>query len=268
VAKPDLIGGGSTNYDTHGVYTESGLKVGTVGVLNGRSYVWCSHTGSSVLNSAEPLVAAEITPDVQDLEITTTGMTIGQKRIVDITAGGAAIAANAFNEGYMMVVDGGGQGVPYVIKQNLAFTASTADGTIYLEEPIVSVSDASTQVSLIRNKFVDPQQSNSFGHTSFIGVPHIEVPAGNSTTQYFWVQRNGYCPVFVEGTPRRGTKVLISRATDGRLASITEDVEIVESTSGGAKHIVTFDTTQIVGVMVTDAKDGEVQIVDLQNPIF
>ncbi len=267
MAKPDLFGGGSSIYDTQEVYTVAGLTPGTVGFLSGRSYVWCSYTGSDALTRGQPLVAAGLNFTAKDLDLTTNGLSIGQLNIVDITAGGSAIADNAFNEGYLAVVDGGGEGNMYEIFQNRAFSASTADGSVRLKTPIVVASDADTQVTLIQNKYVNPQQSNAFGDNSFVGVPNVTVPDGSSNTQYFWAQRTGYCPSFVEGAPQKGTQIIISKDTDGRLASVTLDVEVEESLSGGAMTVVPFDTTQVVGVMATKAIDGEVQIVDLQNSL-
>ena len=267
MAFPDLVGGGSTIFDTQRVYEEQGLLLGTVGVLNGRTYVWCSYSGSSTIAAGDPLVAADLTRDTLDLDITTTGLAVGQSQIDGITPGGAAIAAHAFNDGYMAVVDGGGEGTIYEIERSNAFTASTADGDVFLKSQVEVASDASTQVSLLKNKYADVQQSNKFGRASFVGVSNVAVPAGNSTTQYFWAQRNGYCPVFIEGAIMRGVSVRVSDTTDGRLESVTQDAEVIESIGGRARHVIPFDLENIVGVMVTDAVDGEVQIVDLQNPL-
>ncbi len=268
MANPELISGGSTLLDTQRVYTSQSLAVGTVGVLAGRSYVWCSHAGSSALARGEPLVVAAADVSSKNLAITTNGLDLGQTNIVDITAGPAAIMGGAFEEGLMIVVDGGGEGTSYTIEQNTAFSASTADGNIFLRDAIQVASDADTEVSLVENKYVNPKQSHSFGRAAFVGVPGVAVPAGDTTKQYFWAQRNGYCPVFVEGAPRIGESVAVSGDTDGRLAPLAKDAEVVESKTGGAKHVVTFNTAPVVGVMVTDAIDGEVQVVDLQNPIF
>ncbi len=269
MAVPQLMSGGSVPTDTNQVYTSQHLAIGTVGVLGGRSYVWCSHTGSDALVRGEPLVAAGLNFSTLDMAITTNGLGIGQKNIVDITAGNAAIVADAFVSGFLVVTDGGGEGTIYEIERNTAFTASTADGTVsLLNDPIRVASDADTQVSLVRNKFADPQQSNSLGNDAFVGVPNVAVPAGDSTAQYFWAQRNGYCPVFVEGTPKRGVSVIISEETNGRVASVRQEIEVTESKSGGARSLHKLDISPVVGVMVTDAIDGEIQLVDLQNPIY
>jgi hypothetical protein len=212
----------------------------------------------------EPLQAGALNYTTQNLQITTGGLHVGQTAIVDITAGAAAIVDGDFDEGYMAVTDGGGEGNTYEIQHHTGFTASTADGIVDLRDAVVVASDAGTEVTLIKNKYVDPQQSNKLGACSFIGVPNVTVPSGSTTKQFFWAQRSGYCSVFVKGTAKKGTEVIVSKNADGRLEAVTADVEVYDD---GGKSVVPFDTTQVVGIMVTDAIDGQVQIVDLQNTI-
>ncbi len=276
MAKPDLFGAGTSVYDTQSVYTTSGLQPGTVGFVGGRSFVWCSHTGSTSLVRGEPLVSAELDYTTQSNDLTTGGLSVGQTSITDITASATAIAAGAFDEGYRAVVDGGGEGTIYEIKQNTAFTASSADGTIFLRDPIVVASDADTQVTLVQNKYVNPVRSEisggGFGARtlgSFIGVPNVLVPAGDSNTQYFWAQRNGYCPAFVTGTSaRRGVSVVISATEPGRFGSVAIDQEGTSGRPGDASRtVVKFNSVGVVGAMVTNSISGEVQLVDLQNSL-
>ena len=266
--KPDLIFGGSTIYDTQTVYTESGLSIGTVGVVPGRSYVWCSYSGSTALTRGEPLVSAEVVDNQHNLATSTACLNVGQNNITGITAGVDAIAANAFNEGFLVVTDGGGEGNSYVIDQSKAFTAATADGEISLRDGVVVASDADTEVSLIANKYVNPQRSTSVGRCQFVGVPNVTVPAGDTTTQYFWAQRTGYCPVFIIGTPTKGMSVMVSNREPGRLGSVLEEIRVNDSTTGGGSEVFELDRTPVIGQMVSDAINNEVQIVDLQNPIF
>lgn len=265
---PQLMGAGSIDHDTQVVYTSPSIPVGTFGVVNGMGYVWCSHTGAESLAAAEPLVSSSLNRATMSLATSTSALCVGATTITGITAGGNAITANVFADGYMMVVDGGGQGSYYRIRDHTAFTASTADGSVVLCEPIKVASDSSTEVTLIQNKYADPQQSNAFGGDPFIGVPNVEIPAGDTTTQYFWAQRLGYCPVFVDGTPPRGTSVMISGETGGRLAAVKDIIEVFESLDGGGRSVHALDQTPVVGQMATDAIDGEIQIVDLQNSLF
>ncbi len=262
--KPDLIGGGSSIFDTQEVSTSSGLALGTVGVSEGRSFVWCSHTDSSTLIRGEPLVAQPLDGTDQNLDITTNGLGIGQTRIVDITAGSVAIAANAYNEGFLAVLDGSGAGNSYAIKRSLAFTAGGSDGEIFLKEAIVVASDADTQVSFVKNKYANPRQSRTGLRDPFVGVPNVTVPDGSTTPQFFWAQRNGYCPAFVMGTPPRGASVVLSTRRYGRFAGA---VEVIEVTETGGRTVHELDHTPVVGQMVTAGINNEVQVVDLQNPM-
>jgi hypothetical protein len=174
---------------------------------------------------------------------------------------------NQFQDGLMVVVDGGGQGSSYQIKTNTAFTASTADGTIQLYEPIAIASDANTEITLIQNKYANVQRSIGYTLNPFVGVPNVEVPVGSTNAQYFWAQRVGLCPAFVKGTPRRGDSVMVAQDEPGRLSAVIRQVEVPEN-DGTSKTLIPFGFTPIVGQMATDAIDGEIQIVDLQNPIF
>ncbi len=265
--QPELINGASAPYDTQSVYTESGLTVGTVGFLPGRTFVWCSHAGTNALTRGEPLVTSNIRDDVQNLAITTTGLNVGQRNIVDITAGVAAIAANAFNEGFLCVVDGAGEGNSYVIEKSLAFTAASSDGEIFLKEPIVVASDANTEISLIANKYANPQRAISLLRNQFVGVPNVAVPAGDSTAQYFWVQRNGLCAVFGLGTPARGTSVVVSNREPGRLGAVKDTIEVLDTAAGTGRSVHQLDQTPVIGQMVSDGINNEVQMIDLQNPL-
>lgn len=262
MANPDLINSGSTIYDSQRVYTDAGLAVGTVGLFNGRSYVWCSYTGSTALSIGEVLVASPRT-EQENLACTTACLNIGQTVITGVTAGLSAITANQFQDGLMVVVDGGGEGNAYYIKTHSAFTASTADGSITLRDPIIVASDANTEVTLIRNKYANVQKARGGLRDPFVGIPNVAVPAGDTNTQYFWAQRTGLCPAFVKGTPRRGTSVIVSKDTPGSLAEATRKID-----TSSNKSVYELDSTPVVGQMATDAIDGEIQIVDLQNPIF
>ena len=267
MASPRLLGVGSTNLDTHLVTTAQSIRVGSFGVLDGRGYVWCSYTGSDGLTRGEPLVSS-FTVVAQNLATSTNALSVGSARVDGISAHGAAIAAGTFSGGDMVVVDGGGEGTMYRIRDHTAFTASTADGVLLLETPIVVAGDANTEVTLLSSKFANPKQAKGLGQDPFVGVPNVTVPDGSSTTQYFWAQRVGYCPTFVTGTPKRGNALIVAERTDGRLASVREFLEVDDSQAGGGRTVHELDQTQIVGHMVTDAIDGEIQIVDLQNPLF
>ncbi len=268
MAYPQLMGAGSINHDTQVVYAISNIPVGTFGVLDGMGFVWCSHTGAEILARGEPLMTDTITPTTHNLATSTNALGVGSNVITGITAGTTAITANAFQDGYMVVVDGGGQGTSYKIRDHTAFTAATADGSVTLWEPIVVASDSGTEVSFVKNKYADPQRTSGGMRRPFIGVPLVDVPAGDSTTQYFWAQRLGYCPVFVAGTPKRGTPVVVSPDRQGRLASAVDAIEVWDKQGDGGRSVQPLDQTPVVGQMVSDAIDGEVQIVDLQNSLF
>lgn len=263
---PQLMGAGSINLDTHAVYTTPHLRVGTFGILEGLGYVWCSHSGSEVLTRGEPLVADRIKGITQNVGVDTNAFCVGSHIITDTDPMGAGLAVNEFMDGYAMIVDGAGEGTFYRIRDHAASGASGGYGTLW--DPFVIASDADTEVTFLKNKYADVQRSVGGLRRPFVGVPNVEVPAGDTDTQYFWAQRVGYCPVFVSGTPTAGTSVMVSSNMPGRLASVRESIEVEESLDGGGRSYFGLDATPVVGQMVTDAIDGEVQVVDLQNSLF
>ena len=264
---PQLMGAGSIALDTHAVHTVQHLRVGTFGILEGLGYVWCSHSGSETLSRGEPLVADDIKEITQNVSVDTNAFGVGSYIISNTDPMGTGLAANEFADGYAMIVDGGGEGTFYRLKDHSASGASDGYGTLW--DPFVIASDADTEVTFLKNKYADPQRSIGGFRRPFVGVPNVEVPAGDSTPQYFWAQRVGYCPVFIQGTPSRGTSVMVSRNEPGRLSGVKEYIEVEQALGGtGGRTWHDLDPTPVVGQMVTDAIDGEVQVVDLQNSLF
>jgi hypothetical protein len=245
------------------VYTKSNLSVGSFGITDdGRGFVWCSYTGSSGLTRGEPLVSAAVVMD-QNLDTATAALNVGQSVVTGVTASGSAIAANTYAGGFMMVVDGQGEGTAYRIRDHTAFSAGASDGSVVLDDVIAVASDADTQVSFLKNKFADPMQSRTMQGDPFVGVPLVTVPDGSTTTQYFWAQRVGFCPVFCVGAPIRGTSMVISTTDLGRLQGT---VAVHDVQALGVMHAL--DTNPSVGVMATNAINDEVQVVDLRNSMF
>ena len=260
---PQLMGAGSIALDTHAVHTVQHLRVGTFGILEGLGYVWCSHTGSEILNRGEPLVADDIKEITQNVGTATNAFGVGSFSVNNTDPIGVGLAANEFADGYAMIVDGAGEGTFYRLREHSASGASDGEGILW--DPFVIASDADTEVTFLKNKYADVQRSIAGLRRPFVGIPNVEVPAGDSTPQYFWAQRVGYCPAFVKGTPVSGTSVIVASDEPGRLASVKDAVEVWETIEGGGRSIHPLDLTPVVGQMVTDAIDGEVQVVDLQN---
>ena len=71
--------------------------------------------------------------------------------------------------------------------------------------------------------------------------------SGDTTTQYFWAQTQGYCGAFVSGTPAVGTPLMRSDTTAGLFEA-----------RGGA------DEEDAIANMVTVGITGEIQAVNLK----
>jgi hypothetical protein len=205
------------------------------------------------LTRGELLVAEDLNAQNVNLATTTAALAVGSLSVTGITLGSSALTANQYQNGYLMVVDGGGEGTYYKIREHDAGTASSADFTLQLFDPIEVASDANTEVSLVQNKYKNPQQSNTDQADVVVGVPNVLVPIGSTTTQYFWCQTKGYCPCFVVGTPAVGQAMMASATTAGQM----DAQDIIEGTG-------TLNVEPVTGYMVTVGITGEVQVVDLQ----
>lgn len=201
MAKPILINGVSPDHSIYEAKTNPAAAVGTRGFLNdGRVFYYVRHTGSSALARGKLLVRGDVVPNHQNLATDESLVSVGMTTLAagSVTPGATAITADQYAEGYLVVTDGGGEGTYYKIRSNTAFTSATADGTIDLYDPIAVAFDANTTVSLHTNAYDNPQESVTDQQDVMAGVPVFTIPAGDTTTQYGWVQTWGECPVLCD----------------------------------------------------------------------
>jgi len=243
---PVLTNGLGSPQDNQEISTTQHHELGTRGELAGNTWRYCCSTGGSALTRGEVIVNEEITVCV-NLPTTTSALVVGSTSVTGITLGTAAITENQFAEGWLMVVDGGGEGTYYRIKSHDAGTSASSDFTLQLWDPIVVASDANTEVSLLENKYRGLQQSNTDNADVVVGVANVTVPIGSTTPQYFWAQTKGYCPAFVVGTPAVGAGLMVSDTTAGMFELRAES-----------------DLDPAVAEMVTVGITGEVQVVNMK----
>jgi hypothetical protein len=107
-----------------------------------------------------------------------------------VTVGATAVTADDYNEGYLSIDSDAGAGRTYKIKDTPAI-ASSGTGVVTLYDPIAVASDATTAVTLTKNPWRDPQQSNTTVAEVPVGIPQVTIAAGDTTTQFGWVQTWG-----------------------------------------------------------------------------
>lgn len=250
MAHPILQNGLGSPQSTQAVSTDQKHEIGTGAYLpGGKVWYYAKHTGAGTLTRGELLVAEDLAANHQNLATATGALSVGSNSVPagNITLGATALTANQYADGELHVVDGGGEGTSYKIRSHDAGTSAGTDFTLDLYDSIVVASDADTEVTLVQNKYTNPQQSNTDNADVVLGVPNVAVPAGSTNAQYFWVQTQGYCPAFVVGTPAVGTNLMVSDTTAGMMELRAET-----------------DLDATVAFMVTVGITGEVQVVDLQ----
>lgn len=237
------------------VSTSKEHEIGTKAVLNdGRVFYYTKNATSNALDRGKLLVAQDLNAQRVNLATGTNAIVANRRSVTDITIGTGAMAANEYQDGYLVVTDGGGEGQLFTIESHAAYDASATDVEIKIKEEPAVASDANTTVSLIHNLYDDPQVSVTDQQDVLVGVPLITIPAGNTTTQFSWVQTWGPCPVLCDET----------------FTQLGQAVTIGTGVAGAAEEDDTATTVSqepIVGYNLTSFVDTEYQAVMLRiNP--
>lgn len=249
---PRLLHGVASPQSVHAVSATKHHMVGTPAYLpGGRVYHYAKHSGAGLVRG-EFCVNASLAANHMNLATTTACMTVGSNVVTGVTLGATAAARNLYEDGILAVVDGGGEGQCYRIREHAAI-ASAGTGSFTLYDPIAVASDSSTEVSLLKDTFADIVVSVTDQADIPVGVPQVTVPAGSTDPQYFWVQTWGPAGVFVTGTPAVDTTMMVGTSTAGHLIALDE-------TEGTA----TANVSNQVGEMMTVGINGEVQVVFLR----
>ena len=136
---------------------------------------------------------------------------------ITLTTGSTAIAANAFQDGYLYVKVVPGSGA-YLIKENTSgSSAGRVTVTVYAGDPFKDAFTTATRFALQQNPYSSVVVSAGGLTGAILGVAHSSVPIGN----YFWLQTGGPAPTnMAAATSAPGNRV-ISGTTAGVAAGQT-----------------------------------------------
>ena len=160
---------------------------------------------------------------------------------LSVALGGAAVV-NAFEDGYVVTVDGTGQGQLLNINSN---TAGTDPVILQLIDPIrVTMASANTKVSVFVNQYADVVKSAAAPSSAILGV----APIGITADYYFWLQTSGPAAVVQAAAdmPEAGFVAVASEGTAGAaekldVSNIAESLAIghcLSSTATNGDHCV------------------------------
>ena len=166
-------------------------KTGTRGHFpDGRVFYYCENTTAAALTVGELLVTALGVVNHQNTTANaSTDMGLASFKPI-VTVGATAVTVNQYDEGWLSIQTDAGAGRTYKILHTPA-VASGATGVFTLYDPIQVASDGTTAMTLTRNMWRDPQQSNTTVAENLVGIPQVTIAAGDTTTQYGWVQTWG-----------------------------------------------------------------------------
>ena len=141
-----------------------------------------------------------------------------------------AVQADAYAEGLLYVVSGGGAGYAYRIESNAAASPSAGTLKVIIEaDSVTGLVQDTTRVTLLKNRFRDVAIADAPPNAAVIGVTSVAVTA----SYYFWLQTHGAAAVLQEGELDVNLPVAASKITSGavRLATVT-----IPDSFSGVRH--------------------------------
>jgi len=130
-----------------------------------------------------------------------------------VTLGGTALTADQYQDGWLVVQDGTGEGRIYAIEGNAAQTSTTGVGILDLQEKIDTTGAlAETNVDLIYNKYDEllPPADSTQDYVP-VGVPFCVGGAG--VAEYAWIQTWGPCAVWRDAAETLGRNITFGATT-------------------------------------------------------
>lgn len=269
MGNPILNGGVASPQGIYEVYQPGGTgvgrghhRIGTRAVLeDGRVFYYCAHSLSTTLQGISTSTEACILTQP-------AAVANHQNRTVTATAGAftatIAIGATAMTEGDyvdgVLLIDSATLGANQARKVKYHGTsAGSTTETITLFDPWNITATGTVTGSLMKNPYRDlvvaPGNSQA---ATVIGVAQVVVPAGNTNTQYFWAQTQGWCPMSAEGSVTVGQPVTVATAA-------TTDVGQVKAVLEAGTVPANLDTLPLIGyVLLANGTDEHSAIIDLQ----
>jgi len=256
---PIVHGGVGSPQSIYESSTTAYHRVGTRGYAqDGRVWYYAHNETTAALTKGELIVNAAVTTNHHDQTVNAaTNFTIGSVDVI-FTVGATAIVLQEYVDGYVFITDSTGEGSYYKIAGHNGQAGSTTSRAKLYDAVRVSTGAAST-MSLIRNPFMNPQQSNTTVVEIPVGISQVTFAAATSAATatafavggtYGWLQTWGPCPVLC----------------DEAITTTGNAVTVGTGTAGAAEEDDTATTVSqefIIGYNMTPFVDTEYQVVDL-----
>lgn len=245
---PEGIIFGDTSQPSQTIYEQSSTQQYVLGSQlvypDGRKFRYAYNGGvalSKAYMTQSPAGVANCQEEIQ----TTSGASVAvgdQEIVVDVTSA-SAITDDLYAEGWLVVNKSTGIGDIYKIVACKLLTTTTA--RLLLETPIRTALAATTEVTLVKNRWKGVVVSTTTATQTPTGVPLIDV----TINYYAWLQTAGPAPIYVD----TGDTIVIGNnvGTPGTAAV------------AGACGVQTAGTLPIWGQVMYVATGDEVALVDL-----
>ena len=173
------MNGEQSGHDTHASGPSRAHLIGTRGALvDGRVFYYAMNTTASSLLVGQLYVSASILTGHENITVNAAADLTRGAVSVTLTVT-ATVTANQFQEGFLCVTDGTGEGFSYRIRNHAPRTGS---GTFAAElwDPIVVGAGAATTTTLIKNLWRDPALAPTTDPqvNLSVGLPSVTIAAG------------------------------------------------------------------------------------------
>ena len=143
---------------------------------------------------------------------------------VIVTLGGTAATADQYQDGWLVVQDGGGEGRAYPIEGHGAQATTTGDLEVFLKEKLDTLGIISeSNVDLIKNRYDGVVISAADQDDPVLGVNIVSI----TNAEYGWIQTWGPCSVLMDETLGVGSAVELGESTVGSVQT-SDGVESYE----------------------------------------
>lgn len=183
---------------------------------DGRAYRYAK-AGATTIAGEVQQSPATVVGNLAKAVNTTSAVSVGATTISVTMA--SAVAAGFYNEGYLVIASGAGQGGVYSVNSHaLVSTGATGAFRLYDEDALIVAITTTSTVSLLPNKYAGVIQAPVSTATGRIaGVATYVITAGN----FGWIQTWGPCAVKGDDTTAIGAPVNGIAGTAGRASGFT-----------------------------------------------
>lgn len=251
MANPYVFGAGSSPQSVYRASTIKHHELGTRGELSdGRVYYYARHSLSTTFTRGTLLTQPAVVANHQNRTV----VAVAGQKTATIAIGATAMTADQYQDGVLMIDSAtAGHGQARRVWSNPASAGSTTE-TITLYDPWESTPTGTVTGSIQKNLYADlvVHPGNALLAGCPVGFSNINISAGSTDAQYFWVQTQGWCAVSVEGSVTAGQVLAAATAA-------TSDAGQLKLAAGAT----TADDHVLGIVIVPNGTDEHYALVDL-----